>query len=129
MNAEIAMASAKGLVRRKDSRLLAENGGYLVFTKNWAHHLLARMGLVKRKANSKVKITAEDFDELTEHFLCSISAIVLMEEIPSALILNWDHTALKYVPVSVGLWQNKVQKVSIAGIDDKHQITGVFSHS
>ena len=68
VNAEIAMASAKGLVRRKDSRLLAENGGYMVFTKDWAHHLLARMGLVKRKANSKVKITADDFDKLKEHF-------------------------------------------------------------
>ena len=55
MNVEIAMASAKGLVRRKDSRLLVKNGGYMVFTKDWAHHLLARMRLVKRKANSKVK--------------------------------------------------------------------------
>ena len=53
------------------------------------------MGLVKRKANSKVKISANDFDEMKEHFLCSISAIVLMEKIPGALILNWDHTALK----------------------------------
>ena len=33
VNAEIAMAGAKGLVRRKDSRLLTENGGYMVFTK------------------------------------------------------------------------------------------------
>ena len=79
VNAEIAMASAKGLVKKKDSRLLAENRGYMVFTKDWAHRLLGRMGLVKRKANSKVKISANDFDKLKEHFLCSISALVLMD--------------------------------------------------
>ena len=100
VNAEIAMASAKGLVKKTESRLLAENGGYIIFTKEWAHYLLGWMGLVKRKANSKVKISMNDFDELKEHFLCSISALVLMEEIPVALILNWDHTTLKYVPVS-----------------------------
>ena len=33
VNAEIAMASTKGLVR-KDSQLLAENGGYIIFTKD-----------------------------------------------------------------------------------------------
>ena len=88
VNAEIAIASTKELVRKTDSKLLAENGGYMVFTKDWAHHLLGRMGLVKRKANSEVKISVNDFDELKEHFLCSISARVLMEEIPDALILT-----------------------------------------
>ena len=43
-----------------------------------------------------------------------------MEEIPSSLILNWDHTGLKYVPVSS--WTMAPQgseKVSLAAIDDK----------
>ena len=51
-----------------------------------------------------------------------------MEEIPSSLILNWDHTGLKCVPVSS--WTMAPQgskKVSLAGIDDKRQITGVFA--
>ena len=125
VNAEIAMTGGKGLVRRKDSRLLAENGGYMVFTKDWVHHLLAQIGLVKRKANKKVKISA---NEMKEHFLCSISAIVLMEEISDALILNWDHTVLKYVPVSCWtMAEQGAKKVSIADIDDKCQITGVFT--
>ena len=44
------------------------------------------------------------------------------------MILNWDHTGLKYVPVSS--WTMAKQgskKVSIAGIDDKRQIMGVFT--
>ena len=102
---------------KKDSRMLAENGGYVVFTKDWAHYLLLRMGYVKRKANSKVKITVSNFEELKVNFLCDIKAIVLMEEIPSSLILNWD------------LYHHGqgAKKVSIAGQDDKRQITGVFT--
>ena len=38
--AAIAMASAKEIVRKKDSRMLTENGGHVVFTKDWAHYLL-----------------------------------------------------------------------------------------
>ena len=51
-----------------------------------------------------------------------------MEEIPDALILNWDHTALKYVPISCWtMAEQGANKVSIAGTDDKRQITGVFT--
>ena len=128
VNREIAIASARGIVRKKDSRVLAENGGHVLLTKDWAYYLLLRMGYVKRKANSKVKITVENFEEMKYNFLCEIKDIVMMEEIPSSMILNWDHTGLKYVPVSS--WTMATQgskKVSIAGIDDKRQITGVFT--
>ena len=47
-----------------------------------------------------MKITVENFEENCINFLCDIKGIVTMEEIPSSLILNWDHTGLKYVPVS-----------------------------
>ena len=72
----------------------------MAFTNDWAHYLLVRMRYVKRKANSKMKITTENFEENRINFLCDIKGIVTMEEIPSSLILNWDHTGLKYVPVS-----------------------------
>ena len=50
VNRQIAIASARGIVRRRDSRMLAENGGNVVFTKDWVHYLLVRMGYIKRKA-------------------------------------------------------------------------------
>ena len=51
-----------------------------------------------------------------------------MEEIPSSLILNWDHTGLKYVPVSSWTMAKEgAKKVSVAGKDDKRQIAGVFT--
>ena len=116
VNREIPIASARGIIHKKDSKMLAENGGHVLLTKDWAHYLLLHMGYVKRKANSKVKITVENFKE-KYNFLCKIKGIVMMEEIPFSMILNWDHTGLKHVPVSS--WKQGSKKVSIAGIDDK----------
>ena len=53
-----------------------------------------------------------------------------MEEIPPALILNWDHTGLKYVPVSSWTMAKEGSKrVEISQIDDKRQITALFTVS
>ena len=51
-----------------------------------------------------------------------------MEEVPQALIVNWDHTGLKYVLVSSWTMAKEGSKrVEISGIDDKRQITAVFA--
>ena len=57
------------------------------------------MGYVKRKATSKAKVTVEDLASLKRQYLLDIRGIVEMEEIPQDLILNWDQTAVNYVPV------------------------------
>jgi len=50
-----------------------------------------------------------------------------MEDIPSNLIINWDQTAIKYVPVSNWTMADEgSQRVEVAGADDKKQITAVF---
>ena len=62
--------------------------------------------------------------------MADIRAIVEMEEIPPALILNWDHTGLKYVPVlSWTMAKEGSKRVEISGIDDKRQITALFTVS
>ena len=85
------------------------------------HILLVHKGYVKKKANSKVKITVQNFEELRCNFLCD----VMMEEIPSSMILNWDHTGPKYVPMSS--WTTAKQGSKKVSIADKRQITGVFT--
>jgi len=51
-----------------------------------------------------------------------------MEDIPADLIINWDHTGLKYVPVSNYTMEHKgAKRVEIAGSDDKRQLTALFS--
>ena len=130
VNARIAIACATGILRRRNSNLLAVNDGHVVLTKGWARYILHRLGYVKRKSNSKAKVTPDDFTQLKSNFLADIRAIVEMEEIPAALILNWDHTGLKYVPVSSWTMAKAGSKrVEISGIDDKRQITAVFTVS
>ena len=53
---------------------------------------------------------------------------LIWKRFPRILVLNWDQTAVHYVPVSN--WTMAVEgfkKVSIAGIDDKRQITLVLA--
>ena len=130
VNARIAIACATGILRRRNSNLLAVNGGHVVLTKEWARNILHRLGYVKRKSNSKAKVIPDDFTQLKSNFLADIHAIVEMEEIPPALTLNWDHTGLKYVPVSSWTMAKEGSKrVEISGIDDKRQITALFTVS
>ena len=76
VNRQMAIASARGIVRRRDSRMLAENRGHVVFTKDWAHHLLVRMSYKKEKAILRAKIAIENFKELKTNYINSINGIM-----------------------------------------------------
>ena len=39
VNTAIAIGCAEGIIRNKDSNLLAANGGHIALTKSWAKHL------------------------------------------------------------------------------------------
>ena len=69
-------------------------------TKHWAQYLLQRMGYIKRKSTTKVKVSVEDLEALREQFLLDIKALVDLEDIPHELILIWDQTTINYVPVA-----------------------------
>ena len=100
INTSIAIAAATGIFRKRDTSLLAENGGHIALSKHWAQYLLQRMGYVKQKSTTKVKVSVEDLESLKEQFLLDIKAIVKLEDIPHDLILNWDQTAINHFPVS-----------------------------
>ena len=55
------------------------------------------MGFTKRRANSKSKILLADFEEIKSNYLSDIQSVVVMEDIPPQLVINWDHTATKIV--------------------------------
>ena len=62
-------------------------------------------------------------------FRCEKS-IVLMDGIPQSLIINWDLTRVHYVPVSDWTMEKcGSNRIEIAGIDDKRQLTAVFACS
>ena len=127
VNTAIAISCAEGIIMNKDSSLLACNGGHISLTKDWGKNTLYRMGLVKRKGTTKAKVSVDDFDVLKAQFLLDIKVVIEMEEIPSALVINWDQTGINYVPVSAWTMAKAGSKrVEISGVDDKRQITGVF---
>ena len=43
VNTAITIGVAEGIIRNKDSNLLAANGGHIALTKNWSKHLLERI--------------------------------------------------------------------------------------
>ena len=128
VSSRIVIAAAKGLMMTIDQAKLAEFGGYMSFSKGWAHSLLHRMGYVQRKATtSKSKMTEANFSELKQSFLSNLRDIVIMDEVPLELILNWDQTGIKIVPIDT--WTMDVRgskRVELIGLKDKRQITAVF---
>ena len=130
VNTAITIGVAEGIIRNKDSNLLAANGGHIALTKSWSKHFLERMGYVKRRASTKAKVNVDDFEAVKAQFLFDVSAVVEMEEIPNDLIINWDQTGIHYIPV--GSWtmeKEGAKRVEITAVDDKRQITAVFSGS
>lgn len=85
------------------------------------------MNFVKRRSTSTTKVSVENFDLLKSQFLFDIQSIVEMEEIPPYLIINWDQTVIKYVPVSSWTMASEGSKrVQVIGTNDNRQITAVF---
>ena len=128
VNSAIVRAAARGILLAKDANLLEENGGGINLTKDWVNQLLARMGYIKRKATTKTKISPALFERLKAQFLSDVRTVVTMESIPHELLMNWDQTRIKYVPVSCWTLEKKGSKcVEIAGVNEKRQITALLA--
>lgn len=85
---------------------------------------------MKWRASTKAKIDIDDFEAVKEKFLFDVKVVVEMEEIPHDLIINWDQTGIRYIPV--GSWtmeKEEAKRVETTGVDDKRQITTVFAGS
>ena len=130
INTAIAISSAKGIIRKYDSNLLAENGGSIHLSKSWAKYLMGRMGLSKRRGDTKARVLIIDFEKIKAQYLFDIKVITEMDDIPPELIINWNQTGIEYVPVSSWTMAPRGSKrVEIIGKDDKCQITGVYGCS
>ncbi len=127
ITSSITMAAATAIVRRADRNLLAENGGPITITNNWAKSLLYRMNFVKRRGSSTAKLTVTNFEAIKEQFVIDVNAVIEMEDIPPELVFNWDQTGISIVPSSSWTMEAKGSKrVEIVGMGDKRQITAVF---
>jgi hypothetical protein len=129
IKSQIVIAAAKGILIGNDKTLLAENGGSIGISKTWAKSLLKRMNFVKRRGSTACKnVKIENFDQLKDEFIERIDKTVNDFEIPSSLIINWDHAGLNIVHVSNWTMAYEGSKrIEISGFGDKRQITGVFA--
>ena len=76
----------------------------------------------------KVQLAKCDhFDKVKEEFLLEVKTIVAMDEIPQDLIINFNQTALNYVPATPWtMEQQGTKRIEVIGKGDKWQITAVF---
>ena len=63
----IMIAAGKAIVSRADRSLLAENGGPVTLSKNWAKYLVYRLNFVKRRGSSTAKVTVQNYEELNSN--------------------------------------------------------------
>ena len=110
VNASIVKALAEGIISACDPTLLSSNGGPITISKDWAKGIMERMGLSKRKATTKSTLSKYDFNEVRSTYLNDILTIVLMEEVPLSLVINWDQTGVNFVPVSEWTMEEKGSK-------------------
>ena len=88
------------------------------------------MGFVKRRGNTKAKVTVEHFDELKKLLLLEFNNVVEMDEVPAELIINWDQTGINYTTVSSWTMEEEgSMRVQVVGKDDKRQLTALFACS
>ena len=112
VNSSIVKALAEGIVSGCDLTLLSSNGGPITISKDWAKGIMERMGLSKRKATTKSTLSKYDFNEVCSTYLNDILMIVLMEEVPMSLVINWDQTGVNFVPVSEWTMEEKGSRES-----------------
>ena len=131
VTARVVVAAVRAIILTQDRSKLVEFGGHIELNRAWAFSLLRRMKFVKRKATTaKSKLSSTDFSQAKKDFLESIVTTVEMEEIPPELILNWDQTGIKLVPVSAHTMDREGSKrVEVTGVSDKRLITALFCGS
>ena len=119
INTAILIAAGTGIVM-SDELFKSQYDNNVTLTKDWAKYLMRRMGLVKRRASTKAKISIENFEEVKKLFLHDIKCLKLLDEIPDELTINFDQTGINYVPVSSWTMEKQGEKrVEIIGKDDK----------
>lgn len=94
------MEASEGVLSAQCPGRLQKLGGDLQTTKDWAKSLMTRMGFVARKASNAGKTLVLEFHAMKQHFLPHSAAEVVMNDIPQDLVINWNQTGIKLIPIS-----------------------------
>ena len=121
----MAGSTAKVLMRRYPK----EVGKVDIENSEWAESLFKRMNYRRRKATTaKLPMPPGIYKENERLFHHQIVETVEAYYIPNSMILNFDQTPCKHVPVpTTTLVERDSKQVAIKGIDDKRAITATFT--
>lgn len=100
LNRNIVIATARGIVKYENKALLSENWGPIQLDRGWSDSFLSRLGYVKREGTKAARKLPSDFDEKKEDFLTGVGGVIEEKNIPPELVINFDQTGVKIVPVS-----------------------------
>lgn len=125
VNTTVAIATATALVNRYP--LLEKDN--ILLSRAWAQSLFRRMGFTKRRATTgKIKIPPGAQEEAELKFMHQLVNQIEKYNIPPSLIINFDQTPSKYVPVAPTTMAKKGSStVPISGVHDKRSITATFA--
>ena len=121
----VAVATAKAFISCNDDESLKSID---IENSSWARSLFSQMGFVKRSVTtSKPEIPERAVKEAKLIFQHQTARTIEDYSIPSSMVMNFDQTPLKYVPVaSQTLSQKGAKHVSIYGATYKKAITATF---
>ena len=92
--------------------------------------IFTRKDELRKAATKKPKFTSANFEELKTQFLIDFKAVVTLEDVPEDMIVNWDRTAIKCIPLfNWTMAQEGSNWVKVVGIEGKRQITATFAVS
>jgi len=105
-NTSIVIAVGLGIVKRMDPSVMVA-GGHVVLQKSWAKYLLEKMKFVKCKATTKKpKFTEGNFEEIFDKY----QVVVTMEDVPKDMVVSWDQTVIKCIPLSNWTMAQRLQE-------------------
>ena len=119
----VAVCVAKSLIKRNPTVLSS-----LQINETWAQSLLRRMDFVHReKTMDKIHILDGTRKEIEYQFYHQITSLIEGHNIPDELVINFDQTPCKMVPVGRLTMAKRNSERVIAGLVDKRSITGTFA--
>ena len=99
----------------------------------WPYTTEQTLGILPPEAD---EVSAEESNNLKKQarsgklqkaFLADVTTVVIMEEIPPELVLNWDQTGIRLVLCSSWTMEKQEEKrVEMVGVNNKCQIVAVF---
>ena len=110
--------------------MLKEYGGSLEFKKSWAFSFLLRHGYVKHNATRASRKVPDDFEAIKAVYLQNISKVFKQYSIPLSMVINFDESGTRMVPVSDWTLEVQVSKqIDMIGLADKREVTALLAFS